>query len=33
MRYIEIKNAGHVVYDEAPAIVNKSLLEFFRTIG
>jgi pimeloyl-ACP methyl ester carboxylesterase len=33
MRYIEIKNAGHVVYDEAPAIVNKSLLEFFRSIG
>jgi pimeloyl-ACP methyl ester carboxylesterase len=32
MRYIEVKDAGHVVYDEAAPIVNKSLLEFFRTI-
>jgi len=30
MRHIEIKNAGHVVYDEAAPIVNKALLEFFE---
>jgi len=29
MRHIEVENAGHVVYDEAPAIVNKALLDFF----
>jgi pimeloyl-ACP methyl ester carboxylesterase len=32
MRHIEVKNAGHVVYDEAAPIVNKSLIEFFRSI-
>jgi len=32
MRHIEVKNAGHVVYDEAASTVNKALLEFFRTI-
>ena len=32
MRYIEIRNAGHVVYDEAPRLVNKDLLEFFRRL-
>ena len=29
MRHIEIENAGHVVYDEAPLKVNRELLEFF----
>lgn len=32
MKYIEVKDAGHVVYDEAAPVVNTSLLEFFRTI-
>jgi pimeloyl-ACP methyl ester carboxylesterase len=32
MRYIEVKNAGHVVYDEAATIVNEYLLEFFRKL-
>jgi pimeloyl-ACP methyl ester carboxylesterase len=33
MRYIEMKNAGHVVYDEAAPIVNEHLLEFFRKLA
>ena len=32
MRHIEVKNAGHVVYDEAASTVNKALVEFFRSI-
>jgi pimeloyl-ACP methyl ester carboxylesterase len=32
MKYIEIKDAGHVVYDEAARIVNKDLLGFFRRL-
>ncbi len=33
MRYIEIENAGHVVYDEAGPTVNKALLEFFGKLS
>jgi epoxide hydrolase 4 len=33
MRYIEVKNAGHVVYDEAAPIVNERLVEFFRKLA
>jgi pimeloyl-ACP methyl ester carboxylesterase len=32
MRCLEIENAGHVVCDEAPAIVNQELLDFFEKL-
>jgi|SRR6266542_2047448 len=30
IRHIEVRNAGHVVYDEAAPIVNDAMLEFFQ---
>jgi pimeloyl-ACP methyl ester carboxylesterase len=32
MRHIEVEDAGHVVYDEAAAIVNRELLDFFKKL-
>ncbi len=33
MPHIEVKGAGHVIYDEAPSIVNDAILSFFGSIS
>ncbi|MDP9205817.1 MAG: alpha/beta hydrolase, partial [Gemmatimonadota bacterium] len=30
LRHIEIRDAGHVVFDEAPLAVNEAMIEFLR---
>jgi Predicted hydrolases or acyltransferases (alpha/beta hydrolase superfamily) len=33
LSHVEIRNAGHVVYDEAPVAVNEAIIAFVRTLG
>jgi pimeloyl-ACP methyl ester carboxylesterase len=32
LRHVEIRDAGHVVYDEAPVAVNEAMIAFVRTL-